>query len=221
MTVAAPPGSTLALYTDGLVETPESDIETRVGVLAETLRQAFAATRDLELAADYVLDALLPPSQDHNDDVTLLLVRLPEPALATASYQIPAEPAAVSEGRRFLSGVLGEWGCGALVGDAQLLVSEVLTNAIQHARGPLRLRLRRTARELTVEVADRSHRLPQPRLADTADESGRGLILVESLASSWGAHPTDDGKTIWFTLPLPLTGRLAPPPVPGALAARP
>jgi anti-sigma regulatory factor (Ser/Thr protein kinase) len=78
----------------------------------------------------------------------------------------------------------------------------VLTNAVQHAEGPLQLHVRRTATELAVEISDLSPHLPQPRLAAEDEESGRGLILVDTLADSWGVRPTDRGKTTWFTLRL-------------------
>ncbi|MFF7969875.1 ATP-binding protein [Streptomyces sp. NPDC007905] len=86
--------------------------------------------------------------------------------------------------------------------DALLLLSETLTNAVQHAAGPVGLRLCRTFAELTVEVSDHSPQLPQPRLAAQYEESGRGLLLVRGLAESWGVRPTDEGKTTWFTLKL-------------------
>ena len=73
---------------------------------------------------------------------------------------------------------------------------------MQHAEGPIGLRVRRTAADLTVEVSDRSPHLPQPRLAADDEESGRGLSLVRALADGWGVRPTDEGKTTWFTLRL-------------------
>ncbi|MFI5530604.1 PAS domain S-box protein [Kitasatospora sp. NPDC051853] len=204
---AVPPGAALVLYTDGLVETPGGDIESRLAELTRTLGEAFAAPADrtetddgLEAAADRVLAALLPDARGHDDDVTLLLARLPEAPLATAGTDLPGLPSAVAEGRAFLGKTLTAWHCAHLADDARLLVSEVLTNAIKHARGPFALQVRRAAAELTVEVSDRSPHLPQPRLADPDDESGRGLLLVEALAASWGVRPTEEGKTTWFTL---------------------
>lgn len=77
-TSVIPPGATLVLYTDGLIETPGSDIEDQLTELTSTLTDLFLAAPDLEAAADHVLSALLPDSDGHNDDVTLLLTRLPE-----------------------------------------------------------------------------------------------------------------------------------------------
>ncbi|MGE7437489.1 PAS domain S-box protein [Kitasatospora sp. NPDC001175] len=200
-TTTVPPGATLALYTDGLVETPGSDIEYQLDRLAAALTDAFAATRSLEAATDHVLAAVLPDVHGHNDDVTLLLAQLPTALPATtAETELPALPVAVSEARAFLAKVLISWDCAHVADDARLLLSEILTNAVQHARGPLGLHLRRTSTELTVELSDQSPRLPQPRLAAADDESGRGLLLVDTLADKWGVRPGDQGKTTWFTL---------------------
>lgn len=200
--VDVPPGSTLALYTDGLVETPATDIEQQIGTLTSELSSSFGSACGLEAAADRALAALLPGSEIHNDDITLLLVQLPPAPLAWACTELPSEPCAAADGRRFLTVTLTAWNCSVALDDARLLTSEVLTNAICHASGPIQLRVRRGTDELTVEVTDRSPQLPQPRLAEAGDESGRGLLLVDTLADSWGTRPLDRGKTIWFTLRL-------------------
>ncbi|MGW1724183.1 PAS domain S-box protein [Streptomyces sp. NPDC002306] len=197
-----PPGATLVLYTDGLIETPGSDIEVRVGELTVVLDRFFDGTPCLEAAADHVLASLLPDAESHNDDVTLLLAQLPAAPLAALATDLPAEAASVPEGRAFLHKALTSWNCTANADDALLLLSETLTNAVQHAEGPLGVHLHRTVTDLTVEVSDRSPQLPQPRLAAEDEESGRGLILVRTLANDWGVRPTDQGKTTWFSLKL-------------------
>ncbi|GGY14754.1 PAS domain S-box protein [Streptomyces anandii] len=197
-----PPGATLVLYTDGLIETPGSDIESRLGELTSVLDACFTGATGLEAAADHVLGALLPDAESHNDDVTLLLAQLPAAPLAALTTQLAVDPSSVREGRAFLGRALAAWDCAAPADDAQLLLSEILTNAVQHAQGPIALRLCRTATDLTVEVGDRSPHLPQPRVAAEDEESGRGLFLVRALAGSWGVRPTDEGKTTWFTLKL-------------------
>ncbi|WP_075692280.1 PAS domain S-box protein [Streptomyces acidiscabies] len=197
---AVPPGAALVLYTDGLIETPGSDIGYRLAELTRTLDAAFATVSGLETIADGVLAALLPDVEDHNDDVTLLLARLPDAPLASATTALPALASSIGDGRSFLTKTLTVWNCAHLADDARLLVSEVLTNALQHAQGPLGLHLRRTTADVTIEISDHSPHLPQPRLAAPDDESGRGLLLVDTLADSWGVRPTDDGKTTWFTL---------------------
>ncbi|MFD7133478.1 PAS domain S-box protein [Streptomyces sp. NPDC059894] len=197
-----PPGSTLVLYTDGLIETPGSDIEMRLGELTALLTDLFAGTPCLEAAADQLLAGLLPDPDSHNDDVTLLLAQLPAAPLTAVTAELRADPASVREGRAVLHKALTSWNCADRADDALLLLSETLTNAVQHAEGPITLRLHRTATALTVEVGDRSPHLPKPRPAAQDEESGRGLVLVGALADSWGVRPTDEGKTTWFTLTL-------------------
>ncbi|MER6335151.1 PAS domain S-box protein [Streptomyces sp. NPDC001034] len=196
------PGATLVLYTDGLIETPGSDIEARVGELTAVLDTFFPRSPNLEAAADHVLAELLPDADGHDDDVTLLFAQLPAAPLAAVTTDLAAAPSSVPEGRAFLRRTLASWECPAPADDALLLLSETLTNAVQHAEGPVGLRLCRTATDLTVEVSDRSPHLPQPRHAAGDEESGRGLFLVRTLADGWGVRPTDEGKTTWFTLML-------------------
>ncbi|WP_406432538.1 PAS domain S-box protein [Streptomyces sp. NBC_00631] len=199
---AVPPGATLILYTDGLVETPGSDIEFRIAELTSVLGGFFTAPPSLENAADHVLTRLLPEADSHDDDVTLLLAQLPAAPPAAVTTDLLAVPSSVPEGRAFLSKALLSWDCTGPADEALLLLSETLTNAVQHAEGPIGLHLCRTATELTVEVSDRSPHLPQPRNAAGDEESGRGLFLVRTLADTWGVRPTDEGKTTWFTLKL-------------------
>ncbi|MFI8339131.1 PAS domain S-box protein [Streptomyces sp. NPDC085639] len=209
---AVAPGSVLALYTDGLVETPGSDIERQVDGLAAALEKALATTGSLEAAADRLLTDLLPDADDNADDVTLLLVRIPETPATARTLVLDAAPSSVAEGRRFLRATLEEWGKDdeQLRETACLLASELLSNAVRHGSGPVRLRMRQAGRELGVEVCDASPVLPQARFAAPDAESGRGLLLVDSLASSWGTLPTADGKAVWFALPLPVPRRSQP-----------
>ncbi|QMU80483.1 PAS domain S-box protein [Streptacidiphilus sp. PB12-B1b] len=202
-TLTVPPGSILALYTDGLVETPESDIELQVDALGTALEKAVAESRELEPVADAVLAALLPDPGDYADDVTLLLARIPEIPLTAAAVSLPADPVSVGEGRHFLCRALDEWDRPDYADTACLLASELLANAVRHACGPLRLRVRLTGDELSVEVGDGSPFLPRARRADADEECGRGLLLVDALSAAWGSRPTGDGKTVWFTLAQP------------------
>ncbi|WSW80249.1 MEKHLA domain-containing protein [Streptomyces sp. NBC_00996] len=197
-----PPGATLVLYTDGLIETPGSDIEDQLSELVATLNDLYATTPGLETVADHVLATLLPDAESHNDDVTLLLTQLPAAPLVTLTADFPAVPESVSEARVVLNKALTSWDCPDAVDDACLLLSEVMTNAVQHAEGPIGLHLCRTDTELTVEISDCSPHLPQPRLAADDEDSGRGLLLVRTLADDWGVRPTDEGKTTWFSLTL-------------------
>ncbi|MFJ3720077.1 ATP-binding protein [Streptomyces sp. NPDC090057] len=115
---------------------------------------------------------------------------------------MPAAAESVRTGRDFLGKALVAWDCAHVADDALLLLSEILTNAVQHAEGPIGVRACRTDTSLTVEIGDRSLHLPQPRSATEDDESGRGLLLVRALAGDWGVRPADDGKTTWFSLEL-------------------
>ncbi|MFJ1967115.1 PAS domain S-box protein [Streptomyces sp. NPDC087903] len=205
--LTVPPASVLALYTDGLVETPTSDIELQIDALAIALEKAVADTSCLERAADSVLTALLPDPQDYADDVTLLLSRIPPAPVTALSALLPAQPVSVREGRRFLRRTLHDWHCDDLTDTACLLASELMANSVRHACDPLRLRLRRTRDELHIEVCDGSPVLPQARTASADEESGRGLVLLDQMASAWGTLPTQEGKAVWFSLPLPSSAR--------------
>ncbi|MFD7082200.1 PAS domain S-box protein [Streptomyces sp. NPDC059918] len=199
------PGSVIALYTDGLVETPGSDIESRVDALATALEKALATEDGMEAAADRLLTTMLPDAEDNADDVTLLLAHVPDAPVTSRTDVLGADPASVAAGRRILRTTLAQWGNTDehLCDTACLLTSELLSNAVRHSSGPIRLRLRRAGGELSVEVCDASPVLPQARFARPDAESGRGLLLVDSLATSWGTLPGVDGKTVWFSLPFP------------------
>ena len=156
----------------------------------------------LECVADKILAAMLPSMDEPPDDVTLLLVQIPEPPRSSANASLPAEPASAAAARRFVSKTLAEWGHPEHLDTVCLLVSEIVTNAVRHARAPLELRLHLTSREIITEITDDSTHLPQRHLAGPDDEGGRGLMLVDMLATRWGTRPADTGKTVWFTMAL-------------------
>ena len=192
--------TTLVLYTDGLVETHDCDLDEQIDELQARLGRVLADVTDLEQAADSIVDASLPHVDEPLDDVTLLLVRIPAAPVAHARIDLAPEPQSVAVARRFVADILTEWSLDELADQVRLAVSEILTNAVRHARGPIGLRLHRTAREITVEITDDSTHVPQRRAPDPQDENGRGLMLVEALTDAWGTRPTDTGKTVWFTL---------------------
>ncbi|MEU0649125.1 SpoIIE family protein phosphatase [Streptomyces umbrinus] len=188
-----PEGSLLALFTDGLYESRDHDIDEGI----HTLRQALSRPApSLEALCDTVLNTLHPHPEA--DDVALLLIRargLGQDSLA--SWDLPSDPAVVAEARRRVCDRLAGWGLNdetAFI--TELVVSELVTNAIRYATGPIRLRLIKE-QTLTCEVSDGSTISPHLRRARLSDEGGRGLLLVAQLTERWGTRYTRTGKTIW------------------------
>ncbi|WP_405934428.1 ATP-binding protein [Streptomyces longwoodensis] len=123
-----------------------------------------------------------------------------------AEWTFPADPGAVRTARAAVRGQLRGWGLEPVSDVAALLVSELVTNSLRHATGPIGVRLMRPAGiggVLLVEVSDPLPELPRERVARPDDESGRGLQLVASASRRWGSRPGTDGKTVWFELALP------------------
>jgi anti-sigma regulatory factor (Ser/Thr protein kinase) len=197
------PCATLVLYTDGLVETHRGGIDHQITALEDELQRVFAPGPGLEHAADQILTALLPRTDHPPDDVTLLLAQIPDAPLASAAIMLRPEPQAVAAGRRFVQRTLTEWGQPGHVDNAYLLVSEILTNAVHHARTAIGLRVYHTTREIVAEITDDSTHPPRRLLPQPDDENGRGLMLVEAVASDWGSRTAETGKAVWFTLAIP------------------
>ncbi|MFJ9938977.1 SpoIIE family protein phosphatase [Streptomyces erythrochromogenes] len=205
----APAGATLLLYTDGLVESRLRDVWTGI----EQLRERLATTAQLtgldhppplEALCDDVLDMLGPGDRD--DDIALLAARFDGIAPSDVAYWfLDPEETAPGRARRFARRALTRWGLEELSDSLELLVSEVVTNAVRYAERPVTLRLLRTD-VLRCEVGDDSPQLPRQRRARDTDEGGRGLFLVNRLARRWGATRLSSGKVVWFELPLPGAG---------------
>ncbi|MER6031753.1 SpoIIE family protein phosphatase [Streptomyces sp. NPDC001851] len=199
-----PEGSQLVLYTDGLIEDRTRDLD--VGM--ELLRRALAGHPDRapEESCQAVLDALLP--ERPVDDVALLIARTRVlPAGNVADWDVPRDPAAVSGMRAAVSAQLDAWGLSDLGFGMELVLSELITNAIRYGSDPIHVRLIHD-RRLICEVADASSTSPHLRYAATTDEGGRGLFLVSQLAERWGTRYTDQGKVIWAELAVPDLGEL-------------
>ncbi|GAA4773688.1 SpoIIE family protein phosphatase [Streptomyces sanyensis] len=200
----APAGATLLLYTDGLVESRLRDVWTGI----EQLRERLAATAQLtgpdhspplEALCDDVLDMLGPGDRD--DDIALLAARFDGIAPSDVAYWfLEPEDAAPGRARRLARRALERWGLTELSDSVELLVSEVVTNAVRYAERPVMLRLLRTD-VLRCEVGDDSPQLPRQRRARDTDEGGRGLFLVNRMARRWGATRLSTGKVVWFELP--------------------
>ncbi|MFJ3335019.1 SpoIIE family protein phosphatase [Streptomyces sp. NPDC086766] len=187
-----PEGSRLVLFTDGLVERRDLDVDTGLRLLRETLARA---DQSPEETCDAVLDALLPELQ--SDDIALLVARTRVLGPGqVAEWDVECDPAAVRRVRAAVSARLMEWELEDLVDTTELICSELITNAMRHATGPIKARLIRD-RALICEVYDHSSTSPHLRYAASTDEGGRGLFLVAQLAERWGTRYTKDGKVIW------------------------
>ncbi|MFJ1593022.1 SpoIIE family protein phosphatase [Kitasatospora albolonga] len=202
----APAGATLLLYTDGLVESRLRDVWTGIEQLRERLAATAQLTGDdhsppLEALCDDVLDILGPGDRD--DDIALLAARFDGIAPSDVAYwYLEPEDAAPGRARRLARRALTRWGLDDLSDEVELLVSEVVTNAVRYAERPVTLRLLRTD-ILRCEVGDDSPQLPRQRRARETDEGGRGLFLVNRLARRWGATRLSTGKVVWFEMATP------------------
>ncbi|MCX4867438.1 SpoIIE family protein phosphatase [Streptomyces sp. NBC_00257] len=195
------PGSLLVLYTDGLIEGRDSDLDEGMAELSRRLARPGAATAPLRELGQEIISAR--PAHQLADDVTLLLARTHAvPAGNTAVWPVAADPAAVARLRQDAAQQLRAWGLEELVFTTELVLSELVTNAIRHAGGPVEVRLIR-AGQLTCEVSDPSATQPRMRRALLTDEGGRGLYLVAQLTTRWGSRYTRRGKTIWAEQPIP------------------
>ncbi|WP_308434436.1 SpoIIE family protein phosphatase [Streptomyces anandii] len=196
--IAVEEGSVIALYTDGLIEASDRDVDVGMERLCFTLAHP---DRPLEEICDIMVRTLLPDRP--RDDVAFLIARTHVLSSdRVASWEVPADPAAVHVARDDVNEQLSRWGLEEAAFTTELIVSELLTNAIRHACGPIHLRLiLETA--LICEVSDASNTSPRLRRALGTDEGGRGLFLVAQVAQRWGTRYTSSGKTIWAEQQLP------------------
>ncbi len=207
-----PPESLVVLYTDGLVESPATDIDAGMAGLGRSLTKVASGRTDgavpgpagadgdagrLDALCHDVTAALLPPGEPHHDDAAVLIARTHalDPR-DMASWSLPENPLAARQARELVRAQLAAWDLEELSMTTELLVSELVGNVIRHADGPLNLRLLR-GRNLVCEVSDGSPTTPRIRHAGDNDEGGRGLQLVAALSYRWGARFTATGKYIW------------------------
>ncbi|WP_435223906.1 SpoIIE family protein phosphatase [Streptomyces sp. Tue6028] len=194
-----PEGTVLALYTDGLIEGRDRDHDAGRRLLFRALEQP---SQSLDEACHAILQSLLPVG-GATDDVALLLARTRGLAASqVATWDIPADPALVAPIRKQVVEQLDHWGLSEVTFTAELVVSELVTNAIRYGEPPIRLRLIHDPDTLICEVSDSSHTAPHLRRAKIFDEGGRGLLLVAQLTQRWGSRHTPEGKTIWAELTL-------------------
>ncbi len=198
--------TTLALFTDGLVESPTVGIDEgcrRIELMFSSIHRDAEQKQahDLGRTADRML-SLIDRGEGYDDDVALLLVRATTTA-TTATTAIAPRPQAAKAAREAVLSALSRWEVIGAAFTVELLVSELVTNAIRYANAPGQLILRRGQHALYVEVSDEDTRVPRLLHPTVDDEGGRGLQLVAELATRWGARPTRTGKTVWFQLDLP------------------
>ncbi|MFD4974224.1 SpoIIE family protein phosphatase [Streptomyces sp. NPDC058424] len=201
------PGSTAVLYTDGLVERRDEDLDEGIAALERALA---GATGSPQVVCDRLVRSA-GVQADHDDDVAVLVLQHPArigpdgELFRNAALELLGGVEAAPRARAFASGVLASWRFPPDLHDLGVLAaSELVANSLQHGTPPMRLRLRRTDRRLIVEVTDGDDHLPRRRRADPGDESGRGIAIIATIATNWGSRRTPGGgKAVWceFTLP--------------------
>lgn len=206
-TIALGPGSTAVLYTDGLVERRGEDIDEGVAALERALSGAQGTPA---VICDRLMRAL-GVDADHDDDVAVMVLQQPARTGAdaelfhNAALELLGGIEAAPRARAFAQGVLASWRFPVELCDLGVLAaSELVANSLQHGTPPMSLRLRRTDRRLIIEVTDGDDHLPRRRRAEPADETGRGISIVATIASAWGSRRTPGGgKAVWCEFALP------------------
>ncbi|KEG43888.1 SpoIIE family protein phosphatase [Streptomyces althioticus] len=193
-----PEGCVVAFYTDGLIEGRGRDVDHSTQELCRALK---APAESLDALCDVVLKAVLP--EEPGDDVALLLARTRAlGAGQVAARDVAPDPGEVPAVRQWAVELLSAWDLDDIAFVTELVVSELVTNAIRYGESPIRVRLIRD-RTLICEVTDSSSTSPHLRRAHAFDEGGRGLLLVAQLTQRWGSRQADGGKTIWAEQALP------------------
>ncbi|MFJ9761399.1 SpoIIE family protein phosphatase [Streptomyces sp. NPDC101149] len=201
------PGATAVLYTDGLVERRDADLDEGIAALESALA---GATGTPQVICDRLLRSA-GVTAGHDDDVALLVLQHPArpgpdgDLFRNAALDLLGGVEAAPRARAFASGVLTSWRFPTDLHDLGVLAaSELVANSLQHGIPPMRLRLRRTDRRLIIEVTDGDDHLPRRRRAEPADEAGRGIAIVATIASNWGSRRTPGGgKAVWCEFALP------------------
>jgi len=194
-------GSLLVLYTDGLVEKRTQDIDVGLGRLRDIFGPG-SIDEPLEELCRATLAGVYADQQ--RDDIAVLVARLRKiPSDRVVSWTLPPELTSASRARSLIRRPLRRWGLTELLPTVELLVSELVTNAVRYAQGKIGLRLVLEG-GLVCEVLDDSAALPRLRHPDEEDERGRGLQVVSQLSQRWGARRAVAGKVVWCELPLPL-----------------
>ncbi|MER5708549.1 SpoIIE family protein phosphatase [Streptomyces sp. NPDC002122] len=209
------PGETLVLCTDGLVEQPGSDIEAGLDALSEAIG---SGPPQAEALADHLSERLWERWGSGDDVALLVLRRSPDPGTPRAprihQYIHQADPQGLSDARAAVTQALRDWGLPELADDAELLTGELLVNVLLHTEGGAVLTLEvlpEPVRRVRLSVQDRSSAWPRRRTPGEAATSGRGLLLLDALASRWGVEPRGEGKAVWCEIePAPVAADAAP-----------
>jgi anti-sigma regulatory factor (Ser/Thr protein kinase) len=198
-------GSLLTLYTDGLIQSRDRDVDAARAALCDAVTDGPDTPDEI---CDRLLAAVLPA--DRSDDVAVLVARTRafDPGHVT-TMDLPSDPAAVAGARLHTAQALTSWGLEELSFATELIVSELVTNAIRYGKGPIQLRLILQS-TLTCEVFDTNSTSPHLRRARIFDEGGRGLLLVAQLADRWGTRQFREGKVIWAEQALPAAAAGSP-----------
>ena len=202
-TVTLEAGDRLLLYTDGLVERRNADLDEGVARLLQAVQDGRAG-RTAEEGCDDILAVL---QADLSDDVALLVCDYAGPVEGRAAVTItlPSDLSAIGDARAFVTATLECWSLVRLRDTVALLTSELVTNALVHTDGPVTLELRRDGGTVRLRVTDADTRPPRVHTGagpDLEADGGRGMILVEALSSVWGVEPSGSGKTVWADVDL-------------------
>ncbi|MEX2659977.1 MAG: SpoIIE family protein phosphatase [Acidimicrobiales bacterium] len=194
-------GDALVLYTDGITERHADDRFFEEDGLAQVLARCAGFTA-ATLAERIETAARAFVEDEPRDDLAILVVRVPErPASTTsASTDLPPHPLSARRARRFVLTALDAFAVRGLDEVAELLTSEVVTNAVVHAHSSVRVSVEGVDGGVRISVADTNPLIPAPRQPVDEAEHGRGLHLVDTLAARWGVEPGDAGKSVWFEL---------------------
>jgi len=194
-----PAGSTLVLYTDGLVERRDRSARDGIGHLAGAIGVAARAERGhVAEACDAVIETVTGGRFD--DDIAFLFARDLGDVRRSEEIALGTESTTAALARRFVTTILTTWGAADLIDRAILIATELVTNAVRHTGAPSRLTLQQSGARVTIAVADQDHRTPHRMDPALDDERHRGMFLVDTYAQRWGTRPTPTGKIVWAEL---------------------